>query len=1151
MFARFIRSLIALVVVAGAYQAYALLVAPVVEPVVVRKATTASTEAERNLGRNAVARYQELLAHYFPADHWSLTGSPKVLESGPVMLVIEDYKKDDRGRVDLIKCAAIMFPTRRRSDAPPPRDAVVFEAPGGARLKFDENFQPSRGKVGRIIRGEFPGPVTIRSQMRDPGPDDDLLITTRDVQIDQSRIFTPHEVKIRHGRSSGGGRRLEIRLIEEEHARGKSGLNIAGVESIEIVEAVKLELDLGAVSPLQSIASAAPIASTIRLTAFQTDNELDDEAAAWADSVAPEVRSAQPGQDTTMRAPHASSIYARPDAAESRAWAAGAVATGPTLPNQRASNQRGSNQRGSNLPAANRPPPRQPPVQVTCAGSFHMDLTNFVATFRDNVYAWQLNLDGQSDQLTCQKLQLFFGAGDARDQVQLDPRNEPDLANRQRRTLAQLEPRRLEAVGDPVRVDSPSQGASARGQNLTFDILRRQLTLDGGRTMISHGANFVEAPIIRYQHPAEDDPAAIGQMWVAGPGRLRAIPKDEQPDEVIEARWDRAQGVEFPVRLTRNDAGQPLLTVLGRPRITAAGIGRIESDRLSVLLAETEEDGKEGPAIELGKATDGGKRRALLPERIDAAGHVEVQSPRLTAATDSLTVWMLEKMAAAPTSGATATDASATRAGANQGKPKRTTHDANKPTYRLEARRAQLEVAMSGRRSEPITLSCDGQVNFREISPRAGEQPLQVLGERLRVDNLDTDAVRLTIHGNKAGVRHAPGQGAAARDASALATIKARGVTLHAVDAHLDQAKNRMWADGPGDAHVQTRRDFLGQQTDAATDLHLRWRGGWVFDGRQMTIRDNVIGDGPHDWIRTNELVATLSRPVTFGKSIDASAEEIEIKQIECRGGVTLDHRSIDPLGQRSHERAQLATLSVNQQTGELSGTGPGWIRSVHLAEGGNPLAGLAGGQPRKRPLQQVGAQAGASGARLRLLRVHFQGALLGNYKSRQMEFQQRVRAVYGPVIAWQQDLPVHMPDALPPDTATLACDKLRVHEDPLARYTGSATPRAGSQGLAQMGPIELQAIGGVRLEGADDKGGTFNAQAGVASFNQMKELFALEGAGRTRATLWLRKGPGEGVVKHSSGKVAYWRKTGRVQTENFGATDYTPTAGRPPAPQR
>ena len=1130
MFARFIRSLIALVVVAGVYQAYALLVTPMVEPTVVRQTRVASTESQRNRGRNAVARYQRILAHYFPADHWSLTGSPKVLESGPVMLVIDDFKKDDRGRVDLIKCAAVMFPTRRREDAPPPRDAVVFEAPGGARLKFDENFQPSRGKVGRIVRGEFPGPVTIRSQMRDPGPDDDLLITTRDLQIDQSRIFTPHEVKIRHGRSSGGGRRLEIRLLEEEHSRGKSGLNIAGVESIEIVEAVKLQLHLGAVNPLQGIASRqelfpSPVegirssmaTALVRLTAFQTDGELASEAAAWADEEREPVAAA--------------SVYARRGGPDSQAWAAVGEASGPVLPSQPRAQP--------NRQQAKQPAREQPPVQVTCTGSFHMDLTNFVATFRDNVHAWQLNLDGQSDQLTCQKLQLFFGEGATRDEVRLDPRNEPDLANRQRKALGQLQPRRLEAIGDPVKVDSPSRGAAARGQRLTFDILRRQLTLDGGRAMITHGSNLVEAPIIRYQHPGENDAAAIGQMWVAGPGRLRAIAKEEKPDEVIQARWDRAPGVEFPVRLTRNDAGQPMLTVLGRPRITAAGLGHIASDRLTVLLAETEADGKEGPAIELGKATAGGARRALLPERIDAAGNVDVRSPRLVAETDTLTVWMLEKMASPQP------NQSATAAKPKSNKTRQRTDDPNKPTYRLEARRTQLELVMTGRRSEPATLSCEGGVSFRELSPRAGEQPLEVEGERLRVDDLDSDAVRLTIHGAKAGV-----QNASRRDPATLATIRARGVTLHATDAHLDQAKNRMWADGPGDAHVQTRRDFLGQKTAAATDLHLRWRGGWVFDGRQMTITDHVIGDGPHDWIRTNQLVATLTRPVTFGRSLGGDdAANIEIAQIDCRGGVTLDHRSIDPQGQRSHERAQLVTLSVNQQSGALRGTGPGWIRSVHLAEGGNPFAGLAVDKPRKKPFQQVANPTGA--ARLRLLRVHFQGGMVGNYKSRQIEFQQRVRAVYGPVIAWQQDLSVDMPDALPPDSATLACDKLRVHEDPLARYTGRAASASSASGLARMGPIELQAIGAVRLEGADDKGGTFNAQASVASFNQTKELFALEGNGRTRATLWLRKGPGEGDVKHSSGKVSYWRKTGVVQTENFGATNYTPTAGRPPAPAR
>ena len=1113
-FARVFRSLIAFGVVFVAYQAYALLVAPAIEPGIKAKKHAPIADAPNGRGSKAVERYQQLLASYLPAGHWSLVGSPKVIESGSMLLVIDDYRRDDRGRVDLTKCVAILFPTDRHSPnrrGGAPQDAVVFEAPGGARLQFDENFEPSRGKVGKIVVGEFPGEITIRSRMSDPGPDDDLLIVARDLIMNETLIASPHEVSIRHGRNRGGGRRLEIKLIEEEGAR-QGSLKIAGVESIEVFEQVQLELQLGGLNPLRDNGrdgvarfspplggeglgeGGAPVTRllphnasrdqrhAIHLTAYTPPvdaGSADEDAAAWADGPELADPQAQPNQPP--------SVYARPG-----------------------------------RPAQ---PPRQdvapldPPLEVTCAGSFRIDFTDFTATFRDRVRATQLNLNGQSDQLTCNELRLVFGAGEQRRRVVIDPRNEPELANRQKKALEKLQPRRLEAIGNPVKVDSPARGVTARGERLSYDFGTRQLSIAGQRAVIARGESFVQAPLIRYEQPADSANAAIGRMWVAGPGRLRAATSKDRPDRLVEAEWTAAPGVDYPVQLVRNPAGAPVLTVLGRPRFSATGVGELTSDRLTVVLEETDADGPDGPVIELG----GDAGQAILAERIDASGRVELDSPRLTASTNELTVWLVSE-------GGRRRLQPDREAGRSPPRQTAAVQANDGASYRLTAQRTQLEVLIAGGRSEPATLSCDGAVEFRENPVRPGDQPLVVRGERLRVEELQTDAVRLSVHGAAAGGSPTP------------ATIAARGVTLNAYDAHVDQGKNRIWADGAGDAHVRTTRDFLGQQTAAATDLHLKWRGGWVFDGRRITIRDNVLGEGPHDWVRTNELVATLRRPIDLGRG--ASPGDIEIEQIDCRDGVVIDHRTVDERGQTSHEHAELRTLSVNQETGALSGDGPGWVRSVRLSDGKSPFDSLGRAEPTK-PAPTNG------GARLALLKVHFHGDVVGNIKgestARRLQFRQRVRAVYGPVIAWEQDLPVEGQGALPPDTATLSCQQLQVAEDPVAARLNAASLRGGPlAGQLSLGPLELIAAGGVRLEGAAASGGAFHAKAATASYTQAKELFVLQGDSLAKAELWLQKAPGQGALKHTSGKVSYWRKTGIVQTENFGATGYTPTAGRP-----
>ena len=168
MFRRILRTLITLAALIVAYQAYVLLAVPLLEPPLALRESRHVSKDERKQGEESVTHYQRLLAHYFPPGHWALTQPPKVIESGPVMFVLDDYTRQDDGRVDLTKCALVIFPTPRVDGMEPPRDAIILEAPQGAKLQFDDNFQPARGQLGQITRGEFPGRITIRSDMRAP-----------------------------------------------------------------------------------------------------------------------------------------------------------------------------------------------------------------------------------------------------------------------------------------------------------------------------------------------------------------------------------------------------------------------------------------------------------------------------------------------------------------------------------------------------------------------------------------------------------------------------------------------------------------------------------------------------------------------------------------------------------------------------------------------------------------------------------------------------------------------------------------------------------------------------------------------------------------------------------------------------------------------
>ena len=241
MLSRILRSIVTLAALVVVYQTYVLTIGRLVEPPAIERSTKKLTEDQRKKSYNAIGRYQSLLAAYFPAGHWALTEPlPTVARIDKLMLVIKDYRRHDDGSVDVDECALLAMPADWEVGAAPPLEAVILEAPGGAHLQFDDDFQPSRGKAGRIVSGRIPGEIVIRSDMKLPGPDDDLYIATRDLTFNDPLIRTDAQVEARFGPHRGSGRRMQIRLGREEHI--KRGPSINRADSLEILEDVQLTL---------------------------------------------------------------------------------------------------------------------------------------------------------------------------------------------------------------------------------------------------------------------------------------------------------------------------------------------------------------------------------------------------------------------------------------------------------------------------------------------------------------------------------------------------------------------------------------------------------------------------------------------------------------------------------------------------------------------------------------------------------------------------------------------------------------------------------------------------------------------------------------------------------------------------------------------
>jgi hypothetical protein len=483
MFRRLFRSTIVLAAILGAYQAYVTFAVPRMEPPFEVRSQRRASQVELEQGAKAVTKYQLLLANYFPKDHWTQVRPPKIFANGTdgAMLIIDEYTRhaetgDENNKstqVDIKRFAMLMFPTPPHADVAAPRDAIVLEAQQGARLIFDD-FHPEMGRIGQITRGEFPGPIVIRSDMREPGPDDDLLVETSDLQMNTKLLYTANPVRFRMAQNYGGGRELEIRFMADEHVQPKDqGLKIAGFDSLEIRRDVRMRMEVNTDSLLPGGKKSEPSPNPVRLGSPQAS--LQGRRNAGAN---PSVQVNDP------------SSHAAP----------------------------------------------KPPVEITCNGPFTFDFVRYVASVDRDVLVRQLNTDGPSNQLTCNQLDIHFAPKAPPDGKTEPVITDPGKA--QHRDLGRLEAVAIVAQGHPAIAVAPAKQVEARGERIQIGIREQRVRLQGGNdTKLTSGTNVLQAPLIDYQKPPADAVSPIGKFRATGPGSLHFVPDPKKPDQVFQAAW--------------------------------------------------------------------------------------------------------------------------------------------------------------------------------------------------------------------------------------------------------------------------------------------------------------------------------------------------------------------------------------------------------------------------------------------------------------------------------------------------------------------------------------------------------------------------------------------------------------------------------------
>ena len=232
--ARLIRIAGSFAIIVVVYLAYAFLAKLWIEPMAAANQGDGIDQKNRDGGRNFADVQLEQLKGLFPPNAWQLN-SPLVLESDRAKLLFREYHNFPDGRVELTPCTIVFAHQGRVDEEQRRRQAVILESPG-ATLQFDQPMDFSRGKIGRLIRGQLKDKVIIRSDWKEPGPEDDLYIETSNLQLTEQTISTPETVKFRWGPHFGSGQDMVMKLVTVAPQPGmeQAGPNITGVESFEL-----------------------------------------------------------------------------------------------------------------------------------------------------------------------------------------------------------------------------------------------------------------------------------------------------------------------------------------------------------------------------------------------------------------------------------------------------------------------------------------------------------------------------------------------------------------------------------------------------------------------------------------------------------------------------------------------------------------------------------------------------------------------------------------------------------------------------------------------------------------------------------------------------------------------------------------------------
>jgi hypothetical protein len=352
--------------------------------------------------------------------------------------------------------------------------------------------------------------------------------------------------------------------------------------------------------------------------------------------------------------------------------------------------------------------------------------------------------------------------------------------------------------------------------------------------------------------------------------------------------------------------------------------------------------------------------------------------------------------------------------------------------------------------------------------------------------------------------------------------VSGRGVSAAGGEILLHRGENRLQIEGPGEMQLPIAQDHTGKELTRPEILNVVWKDGMNFDGQTVRVSGQVSAKSESQHALAETMEVSLTKRVDFSQP--RRREPLELRELQLHGKVWLEHRTLVEGRLQSIDHLQVRNLRVDRISGQVLADGPGWFDTVRFER--NPEEGLspvaAGGPPPTAPASGPGREP------LVYVRIDFVRGITGNLHQGELQFDEQVRTLYGPVDDWDSKVDADAPQGLGERDILLTCDTLR---------------------LVQMGqlpdgrkPVELTAWGNTVVESA-----RFWSRSHRITYVQAKDLLVLEGDGRSDAQLWRQEQVGGPRSRAAARKILYWRSTNQLEIDDARYFDWT----RSPGPAR